>query len=433
MNHEAVNLLSEYLRIDTTNPPGRENLAAGFFGKIFDQENIAYKTYEPEPGRVSLRAVLPGTGDKKPLILLNHSDVVPAKAEEWSFDPFGGLVKDGFVHGRGALDMKGQGIMELVAFLNLKRAGLKLNRDVIFLTVADEETGGRLGAQYLLENHAEDFQAGLVLNEGGFVLNGLLPGRQVVMISSAEKGMCQLKLTRPGPPGHASLPHGQNALEKLNAALTRLLTRETTPVITAPVAEYFTNLAAGLDFLEPYAKDPRPEVLAGILKTSGLLGLPEISGIVQNTISLTVMQAGDKINVIPSLAEAQLDCRLLPGHSAEWFISEVKTALADPEIQVYPLTISEATESPRDDNYRLLAEVAAQSYPNAIVTPSLLFASSDSRFFRKMGIPTFGFCPLRLCMGDIKMVHGIDEKISAEELINGSKVYGEVLRRFCVS
>lgn len=237
MVHESIGLLSRYIQSNTTNPPGNEARGAQFFAEILDREGIEYRTYEPEPGRVSLRAVIPGTGDKGPVILLNHMDVVPAQAEEWSFDPFGGEVKDGYVHGRGALDMKGQSIMELLAFLDVKRQGQRPFRDLIFLAAADEETGGPLGVKYLLDNHYEDFQADLVLNEGGFGVTGLIPSRPVIMVSPAEKGVCWLKLTRTGRPGHGSLPHGDNALERMTHALADLLDEEAPITITPIVAE----------------------------------------------------------------------------------------------------------------------------------------------------------------------------------------------------
>ena len=384
MAHESIGLLSRYIQSNTTNPPGNEARGAQFFAEILDREGIEYRTYEPEPGRVSLRAVIPGTGDKGPVILLNHMDVVPAQAEEWSFDPFGGEVKDGYVHGRGALDMKGQSIMELLAFLDVKRQGQRPFRDLIFLAAADEETGGHLGVKYLLDNHYEDFQADLVLNEGGFGVTGLIPSRPVIMVSPAEKGVCWLKLTRTGRPGHGSLPHGDNALERMTHALAGLLDEEAPITITPIVAEYFKQLGSGLEFLKPYLDNGNPETLAGILTQSGLIDMPQVSAIVRNTISLTTMQAGIKANVIPSRAEAQLDIRLLPGQDMDEFITQVKNKLADDDITIECLMRNEPTESPRNmELFSLLKEVLAEGFPDSVITPSLLFATSDSRLFRQ--------------------------------------------------
>ena len=179
MQHESIELLSQYLKIDTTNPPGNEIKGTAFFADIFEKEGIGYTVYEPEgasgKGRASIRACIPGNGSEDPLILLNHIDVVPAEKDQWHCDPFGGEVRDGFIHGRGALDMKGQGIMELLAFLSVHRSGSVPKRDLIFLAVADEEVGGVHGVDFLLKNHPEDFSSGLVLNEGGYGVNNLLP------------------------------------------------------------------------------------------------------------------------------------------------------------------------------------------------------------------------------------------------------------------
>ena len=202
MSKEAIELLSRYLQIDTTNPPGNELKGVAFFANILDKERVDYKIYEATPGRQSIKATIPGTGEKGPIMLLNHIDVVPVQADQWSFNPFSGEVKDGFIHGRGALDMKGQGIMELLAFLDVKRKELTPCRDLIFLAAADEEAGGKNGVEYLLENYPDDFKVDFVLNEGGYGINDILLTRPVFMISTAEKGLCWLKLTRTGAPGH---------------------------------------------------------------------------------------------------------------------------------------------------------------------------------------------------------------------------------------
>lgn len=434
MAHESIGLLSRYIQSNTTNPPGNEARGAQFFAEILDREGIEYRTYEPEPGRVSLRAVIPGTGDKGPVILLNHMDVVPAQAEEWSFDPFGGEVKDGYVHGRGALDMKGQSIMELLAFLDVKRQGQRPFRDLIFLAAADEETGGHLGVKYLLDNHYEDFQADLVLNEGGFGVTGLIPSRPVIMVSPAEKGVCWLKLTRTGRPGHGSLPHGDNALERMTHALAGLLDEEAPITITPIVAEYFKQLGSGLEFLKPYLDNGNPETLAGILTQSGLIDMPQVSAIVRNTISLTTMQAGIKANVIPSRAEAQLDIRLLPGQDMDEFITQVKNKLADDDITIECLMRNEPTESPRNmELFSLLKEVLAEGFPDSVITPSLLFATSDSRLFRQKGIPAYGVCPALISLEDLNTIHGIDEKISVQNMVKGTEVFTKIVRRLCTA
>jgi len=432
LEHEAVELLSKYLRVDTSNPPGNEDRAVGFFADILDAEGVIYKIYEPRPGRASLRAVLPGTGEAGPLILLNHTDVVPARAEEWSFDPFGGVVEGGYVKGRGALDMKGQGIMELLALLDIKRRGIRPVRDIVFLAVADEEAGSRWGVEYLLEHHPEDFQADLVLNEGGFGLKNLLPEQTVMMVSTAEKGVCWLRLTREGPPGHGSLPHGRNTLEKLVQALSRLLSEDQPVRITPVVERYFKGLGRGWDFLGPFLEEGNPETLARILEENGLMAMPQVSALARNTISLTTLQAGIRTNVIPSRAEAHLDVRLLPGQRIEDVVEDVRRRLGDEQVEVVCETGTESTESPWDGEYfSRIQKVLEAGFPGSVVVPSLMFAASDSRFFRQRGIPSYGVCPVLLDLEDVEMVHGIDEKIAVDELLKGTEVFTAIVEEFC--
>lgn len=432
MEHESIELLSRYLQFNTTNPPGNEAPAAEFFAEIFKKEGIEYKTYEPEPSRISIRAVLPGSGERGPVILLNHMDVVPAESKDWSFDPFGGEIKDGFVQGRGAIDMKSQGIMELMAFLAMKREGVRLRGDLVFLAMADEETLGEHGAKLLIEEYPEDFKADLVINEGGFGLRDILPNKPVLMISTAEKGLRWVKLTRTGPPGHGSTPHLQNALEELTKALNRLLTEESPVTITPIIAEYFRKMGQGWDFLSPYIEDGKTETLVDILNQSGLLAIPQVSAMVRNTISLTGMQAGTNVNVIPGTAKAQLDIRFLPGQEGDSFMKAIKERLGDHQISFDLIGSTEPTESPwGTQDYALIEEVLQEEFPGCIVTPSLLFASSDSRFFRHKGIPTYGICPVLVSLEDINMIHGIDEKISVENMIKGTEVYTKIIRRLC--
>ncbi len=432
MEHEAVRLLMEYIKLDTTNPPGNEIVAAEFFSKILDKEKVEYKTYESSPKRVFVSAVLRGSGEKKPIILLNHMDVVPSNPDEWSFDPFSGEVKDGYILGRGALDMKSIGIMELLAFLAMKREGVKINRDLIFLATPDEETGGDMGVKYLLDNHSDEFDADLVINEGGFGISDILPTGPVQMIATGEKGICWLKLTREGMPGHGSAPHDQNALELLTRAIMRLLDAGTQIKITPIISDYFKNLATGWEFLSPYVKDGKDETLIKTLTDTGLINMPQIRAMIKNTISFNIMNAGYKTNVIPSHAEAELDIRLLPGERVDKMIDYVKEKLADDEITITPIHTTDASISPAENPYyKVIEEVYREKFPNAVVTQSLLIGTSDSRFFRERGIPSYGVCPAFAPMDHVKSIHGIDEKISVDEMINGTEVMTELVRRLC--
>ena len=433
MTKEAVRLLSEYIKINTTNPPGDEDKAVKFFKKIFDGEGIESRVYESEPGRQSIRALIKGTGEKPPLILMHHMDVVPADRGEWSFDPFGGEIIDGYICGRGTLDCKGLGIMELMAFLKMKREGKELNRDLIFLGCADEEMAGEKGAGYLVENHFDDFKAGVVINEGGAGILDLMPGKPLFLIATSEKGLCRLKLTRKGPPGHAATPHDNNALVKLTQALARLTAEETPLEVKPIIARYFENLAQGWPFLSEYLEDKNPDTLIKGLESSGLLKNPQIAAVLRNTISLTIMKAGNKVNIIPGKAEAQLDCRLLPGQDVEEFIAYIKEKLKDDEIDIEVMEENPATESPSDtEGYGVIEDVIREKFPDSIISPHMLTGASDSRFFREVGIPAYGVIAGIFSLVDLtSMIHGIDEKISEENLIMGTEVIAEIVERLC--
>ncbi len=432
MQHEAVELLSQYLQIDTTNPPGNENKGVEFLAGILEKEGLEYKTFEASPGRCSIKAVLPGAGEKGTVILLNHIDVVPARADEWSVDPFSGAVKDGYIYGRGALDMKSLGILELLAFLEIKRQGLIPCRDIMFLAVADEETGGSQGAQYLLNTYPAEFQADLVINEGGFGVTDILAGRSLFMIATAEKGICQVKLTSTGPPGHGSTPHGDNALEKMVAGLHRVLAKEN-PIIVIPlITKYFNQLGTEWEFLQPYLADGKAETLIAVLTQSGMIDVPQISAMLKNTVSLNRMLSGNKTNVIPSKAEAELDIRLLPGAEPDEVIADIEGLLADESIKVETIKKARASESTMDtEDFAIINDAYLEHFPDALTVASLLIGASDSRLFRRKGIACYGVCPMLFSMDELNRVHGIDERISEENMIRGTRVFTDIVKRLC--
>jgi len=428
----AVDLLCRYIRLDTSNPPGNEHLAAAFFERIFKSEGIKYKTYEYRQGRTSIRAEIKGSGNKKAIIMLHHMDVVAANKDEWSFDPFGGEIIDGYICGRGALDTKSLGIMQLLAMLDIKKRGIKPDCDLVFLATADEESGSDCGAEFLLRDHPVDFKAGLLLNEGSYVNSGILPGRLVAMISPGEKGPCWFRLKRRGIPGHGSTPHNQNPLERMTAAVSRLLVHKNAPVVTPIVAEYFRKMADGLDYLQPYAADGKESTLIKAIEENGLMNTPRIRAMLQNTISLNSLHSGNRVNVIPSYAEAEVDTRLLPGQSISEWVNFVKDQLADNEIEIEFISKGEGNSSDNNtESYRTIEKVLGEHYPGAITAPFLMLGATDSRFFREKGITSYGFCPAVVPMDHMKSVHGIDEKIAVESMVKGTEVYADIIGRLC--
>ncbi|MBN2025858.1 MAG: M20/M25/M40 family metallo-hydrolase [Actinobacteria bacterium] len=433
LGDRAVSTLSEYLRIDTTNPPGNEAPGAEFLGSILKQEGISCKLYESAPGRSSLLARLEGKGEGKPLILLNHIDVVPANPDNWQVHPFSGEITDGFVWGRGALDMKGMGIMELMAFIAAARDGLELKRDVVFLAVADEEAGGYSGARMMLENHPEELDADLVINEGGYATLDLIAGRSLFMIANAEKYGYWLRLTRRGVGGHGSMPTGQGALDLMVPALARLLENKRPMNVNPTMQAFFSRLAEHWEILAPYGEDGDLRTLERLIEENNLTALPALSAVVRDTVSLNMLNAGVKINVIPDEAEAFLDCRLLPETEGKEFLAFIKDALDDPEMEVDVfMDMEKAPASPIDsDFFRSIEKVILADYPDAVTTPFMLSGLSDSRFFRAKGIPCYGIIPAHLGLMDLARIHGVDERIPVRDVRDGSKFLYDLVVEIC--
>ncbi|MBC7230571.1 MAG: M20/M25/M40 family metallo-hydrolase [Actinobacteria bacterium] len=430
---EAVSALCEYLRIDTTNPPGNESRGAEFLAGILREEGLEYSLLETAPGRSSLLARLRGTREESPLLFLNHIDVVPADPESWSFHPFSGEIADGFVWGRGALDMKGMGIMELFAFIAAARENLPLKRDLVFLAVADEEAGGYSGARALLEAYPEELAAGVVINEGGYATMDLVPGRPFFLVASAEKYGFWLHLLRRGVGGHGSMPTGRGALERMVPALARLLEDRRPLRVNPTMLAFFERLAEHWEILAPFREDGDPATLARLIEENNLTALPALNAVLRDTVSLNMLNAGVKINVIPDRAEAFLDCRLLPETEGEEFLSHIREALADPEMEVDVfMDMERAPASPHSGLFfDAIAEAVARNYPDAAVSPFMLSGLSDSRFFRARGVPCYGIIPARVGLADLARIHGVDERIAVQDVREGVRFLFDLAASLC--
>jgi acetylornithine deacetylase/succinyl-diaminopimelate desuccinylase-like protein len=428
---EVVEILRNYIRINTTNPPGNELEAARFLEGILHKQGVETTVYESASGRANLLAVCPGTNQSKPLLLLHHMDVVPVEADKWDLDPFGGIIKDGFVYGRGALDMKGQGITELMSLLLLKRHRIPLKRDVIFLATADEEVGGRWGTKWMLEHVPRLKEAACVLNEGGCILvrkDGKLDHYE---IATAQKVVAQFAVKAKGKTGHGSMPHGDSATVKLIRALDRLVAWQTPFVVIPLVKAYFANLAKVRPPEETKGYQDIAEGLRDPSFAKAFIANPQYNAMVRNTITPTILKAGQKINVIPSEAEAAFDCRLLPGTSGEAFFAQLQEIIGDTEVELVPLPEFESTPLPpsplNNELYQAIEQVARRKDPGCVVTPFLITGATDSRFFRQIGIPCYDFSPFRLRQEDAKFVHGHNERISIENLGFASEAIFEIV------
>src|SRR5262245_658039 len=429
---EALELFVQYLRLDTTNPPGNEIRAAQFFAEICRREGIEHRVFEPVPGRATLWARVPGDGSRRPIILLNHTDVVPHSSEFWSVDAFGGEIKDGFIYGRGAMDMKSLGMAQFVTMLTLRRAKVPLKRDVIFLATADEEAGGMLGAGWFVKNQRELLgNAEYLFNEGGSNIVDSSGRVLAIGVGPSEKTPAWLRLTATGEAGHASVPRPGTAVNNLLRALNRLI-EYTPPVKLSPAVEQAfralvpivsPELKAKYSNLQESIKDPAfLQQLESDLTTRALI---------RNTISVTVLEGSNKINVIPASASAEIDTRLVAGERLDRWIEELKLVIRDPGITIEPVLAFEANASPIDSELvAIVAKVVKDRFPKAIITHPVLTGFTDSHFFRNLGVMSYGFSPFIAPPRELGGgFHGNDERINKKAFIDGVKFFYEIVEK----
>lgn len=425
MTEEATRLLVDYIRIDTSNPPGNEYLACDWLEGLLAAEGFTCERYDPGEGRHSLRAIYAGDGSKRPLILLSHSDVVPCEPDKWQQPPFAGVVKDGVIWGRGALDMKGLGVMMLVAFLLFKRHGIQSKRDLVYLCTPDEEAGGAWGVEFLAREHPDVMKnAEYVLNEGEYGMPGFMGmDRPVFGFSPSEKGPYWLHLTAEGTPGHGSIPLDDNAVGALARALVRILDWQRPYEVRDAVRPLWSLLQK--NNVIPEGEDQA--TLAKIAAENRVL-----RAMLVDTISPTSLRAGYKTNVIPSEATATLDCRLLPGTEPEAFRAEIERLVDNPAVRVEVELQRYSPPSPNQSEvYRVFQEVVREYVEDAQFAPMMGVGFTDSVTFRNLGVEAYGFCPALVPLEELSTVHGHNERISVENLRMGCQLFFEVVRRLC--
>ena len=414
LENEAVQLLQAYLQVDTISPPGNESRAVDFLGNIFDQEGIKYDSAESDKGRGNIWARLKG-GDKPALILLHHSDVVPANEEYWDFDPLSGEIVDGYIQGRGALDMKGTGISHLANFLRLHRSNKKLNRDIILIAAADEESGGEYGMGWLVENRPEIFKdAGILLNEGGSGFRS----KDVVgfSIEITQKIPVWLRLTSIDQPGHGSSPRTTSSVSRIVEALNIIWNNPFEPRIIPEVDRVFADRSAGLS--EPF-QSAYKNIKEVIEDPNFMKELQEFSpsahALTRDTCSLTRMEGSNKINVVPPKASAEIDCRILPDNKPEEFITQIEDLIKDTGVIVEPIMLGFPGSSPTDSElYLAIEDFIQKNYPGSKLSPSVSTGFTDSRFSRGMGIASYGFNTYIYEGNESSSIHGNNERIHEE-------------------
>jgi len=449
----CVEQLRELIRIPSVNPPdggpdvaagrdpsGGETAAATFCAEVLGGAGIEAEVVELTPGRGSCFARLraDGPGTEPPLILLSHLDVVPVDVESWSRDPFGGDLVDGVVWGRGAVDMKNMVAMELGVMAALHSSGIPLRRDVIFAAVADEEAGGAHGARGLVDLRPELFAdadgrpAAAAINEvGGYSMT--IGGRRFYTIQVAEKGIVWTRLRASGTPGHGSMPHPDNAATKLAAAIGALVADEAArPARIVPVVKGFLEAMGLAEVAALAATDPRAASAALERAVDDPTLRRSIEAMVRDTVTPTVIRAGKKVNVIPGAGEAEVDVRTLPGTDQAALLAHLASVVGD-GAEVEAVVSLPAVEWPADaEIVELMFEAVRAADPEGTPVPMMITPGTDAKALAELGIPCYGFSPLRLEAGTpfLSLYHGHDERIPVSALAFGLPVLADVVARF---
>ena len=425
-------LLQSLLRFDTTNPPGDEGPCLELLREQFRGHDVEVRMLAALPERPNLVVRVPGRGEAPPLLLQGHVDVVTTEKQSWRYPPFSGELVDGWLWGRGALDMKGGLAMMVSALLRCLEQGRPPAGDVVLCCVSDEETGGIHGARFLVEQHPELF-AGVRhgLGEGGGATQHI-QGRPFYPVMAAEKRTCRLRVVLRGPSGHAARYHRGGTMAALAALLSRLDQRRL-PVHVTPVGEAFVlGVAAASE--EPFRSQLTalldPELADGALEAMGAES-SRFDSILHNTANATVVRAGDKVNVLPSEASVDLDGRMLPGCEPEEFIAEVRDLIGrGPEIRLVHVG-PRLPEPQLDAFFGLLCDTLRRLDPEGVPVPVLMTGATDQRHFGQLGIRGYGFLPLRLPPGfGQESVHAPDERVPVAALDFGTEALWQVLQNY---
>jgi acetylornithine deacetylase/succinyl-diaminopimelate desuccinylase-like protein len=431
LEKEAEDAFLQYLRIDTSNPPGNETAGAKFLQQLLAKEGIETRLLGSDAARQSLYARLKSGSPQKALLLLHHIDVVPAPAGEWTKPPFAGLKMNGYIWGRGALDVKSLGIAEAMAMIELKRRAAPLRRDIIYLAVADEEMGGLKGCKAVLEEHPELFRdVGFVLNEGGY--NETIVDKVAFWgIEVGQKIPLWLRLTASGAAGHsASPPDGGGSIAKLVRALAAVEQIPRPYHLEPAVDRYFKVLAkTKTDYRGDLMREMKEPL--DVKKVEAILS-PGYRAMLHDTIAITRIDAGSSMNALPARATADIDIRLLPSRSPEAMLAEVREAAGkDAEVEVLLPAVA-AKESPSNTElWKVLAAELKNAEPESVMAATIGAGTSDSRYFRARGIVAYGIAPFKVNYYDADTVHAADERIRERFFLEGTRLTRRIVASFC--
>ncbi len=435
----TADLLVELIRVDTSNPPGNEAKLDDLMAAKLKPLGFTIEIFPtPQPGKSHLIARLKGDGSAKPVLIASHADVVGVERNKWTVDPFAGLIKDGYVWGRGAIDFKGGIAVFAEAVMRLARNKVPLKRDVIFMIEADEE-GMPMNTSWLAQTHFDRMDCEFALNEGGWIIKRPDGKVRYISVSTNDKTSTSLVLTARGTSTHSSMPRPDQAIFHLAKALAKLADYETKPELTASTRQFFLTLAKTSEPpMSTYfnnlvnSKDPALVAQADREISKDVL----LHAIMRNTLAPVLLQAGFRSNVIPGSADATINFRTIPGTTPEDLMAEMKRVIGDPTIEIAPakgaggLNTAASKESPTNTSlYQALVDSAGKVWPGAPVTPYLFQAGTDAAAWRSRGIPVYGIYPYPISNDDLSRMHGNDERVPIESLEQGTDfVYRTLLQ-----
>jgi acetylornithine deacetylase/succinyl-diaminopimelate desuccinylase-like protein len=405
---DPVSLLREYIRIDTTNPPGDCRAAAEFLCRVLVGNGLTPITFGATPEKPNVLCHVGGT-EEPGLVLIHHMDVVPARAEEWSVPPFSAEVRDGYLYGRGTLDTKGLGVAHLCAAVKAAKGG-RLRRKLFLVANSDEEVGGKEGAEYFVRNLPVSLGRAFGMNEGGVGVRDIFGEGKYFLVNLWEKGPVWLTLTAEGKAGHGSRPSKGDAPARLSRAMARIAEHQEPTRLTEPVREMLGVLhAQGRIDLDPDTIDGGPDDTARLEAFAA--AHPETDPLLRNTFAVTTLTAGFKPNVIPAKAEGTIDCRILPGEDPDRIAARVQEMVRGLDVRVKIAFGESPNGSPRGPLFDALETAIRSVHPDAVVLPYMATGFTDSRFFRSIGVDTYGLMPVLLPREEFGRIHGVDERI----------------------
>jgi acetylornithine deacetylase/succinyl-diaminopimelate desuccinylase-like protein len=433
--HYPEKILQKLIGFDTTNPPGNEKACIDYIADLFKKHGIESVIIARDPNRPNLIVRLKGSSNAPPMLMYGHADVVTTENQKWRHPPFEGKIKDGFVWGRGALDMKGTLAMMAAALLRAKGQNLKPAGDIVFAVLSDEEAGGNFGARFLVENHPEQF-SGIRYAIGEFGACAMYVGQQKFYpIQVSEKQICWIEIKTKGPAGHGSSPLKNSAMSGMGQFISRISSSNLPPHITTVPKQMIQTIASAIPFpsgliLRRLLNPVFTEKILKLLGPKGDKFKPQLF----NTVNPTVIRGGSKINVIPSEISLQLDCRLLPGFTPDDLIAELRKS-SGMNMDIDIISYDPCPAEPDLGMFNFLADVLREADPDGIPVQMLLPGATDARFFSRLNIQTYGFTPMNLSPGFdfFSTIHAADERVPVDAVHFGANTIFRLLERYAES